>query len=202
MNNLQFIFIRHAESESNRGAFTNNPAEISLSTVGSEQAYTFAYSSLEKPDLIIVTPYIRTLQTAQPVATRNPNLPLETWPLHEFTYLSPSLCSNTTSIGRLPMVREYWEKCDPNFIHGEGAESFNQFSERIRACLDQLRKLEHNLVMIFTHGQVIRRILQFQEKDFSNPQEAMRYFRDIMMPRSIPNLYTLKLTFTDLQKIR
>jgi hypothetical protein len=52
------------------------------------------------------------------------NVPVEIWPLQEYDFLSPTTCVNTTIHERKPMVMNYWSKCDPDLVHGDGAESF------------------------------------------------------------------------------
>src|SRR5215831_4449673 len=127
---MRVFLIRHAESESNVGSKTSDPSAISITEKGKEQSFELANKIIEAPNLIIVTSYIRTTQTALPLMQKFSNVRVETWPLHEFTFLSPGLCQNTNSKERLPMVNEYWERCDADFIHGIGAESFNQFIKR------------------------------------------------------------------------
>lgn len=157
---MKLTLIRHAESEANAGYATSDPADICLTELGKRQAIELAQQFNEPPDLILVTSYKRTQQTAQPLIEKFPLTPVEVWPLHEFTFLSPASCKNTTVQDRLPMVQQYWERCDPFFVHGKGAESFHEFMFRVGKCLADLRILHNNSVVMFTHGYVIRLIHQ------------------------------------------
>jgi len=38
-----------------------------------------------------------------------------------------------------PMVKGYWEKCDPFLVHGIGAESLATFTERVSSSLEKLK---------------------------------------------------------------
>lgn len=61
-----------------------------------------AASWTETPDLIVTSPYLRTQQTAAATIERFPNVPVEVWPIQEFTYLQPSRWNGTLSSERIP----------------------------------------------------------------------------------------------------
>ncbi|MCA6381243.1 MAG: histidine phosphatase family protein [Cytophagales bacterium] len=185
---MKVTLVRHAESESNAGLASNDPTSIALTERGRLQAVDFAENITQQPDLIIVTPYLRTSQTAMPLVNRFPGIKVETWPLNEFTYLSPATCRNTTAAERTPLVVKYWEKCDPYLVHGTGAESYEQFSFRIINCIKKLRNLRNQTVCIFTHGQVIRFFKQYQKEGIQPLSFSMKMFRENMLPVPIPNL--------------
>ena len=63
----QILLIRHAESCANVGLKTSTPAEIPLTENGHEQARELAERIIEVPEIIITSPFIRTLQTAEPL---------------------------------------------------------------------------------------------------------------------------------------
>jgi broad specificity phosphatase PhoE len=194
---MKIFLIRHAESESNAGNKTSDPSTISITEKGSSQSSELANKITDAPDLIIVTSYLRTIQTASPLIKKFPATKVETWPLHEFTFLSPNLCWNTNSKERLPMVNEYWEKCDANFIHGSGAESFNQFIERVRGCIQRFRSMNHNFTTIFTHGHVIRAIRLLMDFNQFNSEISMKLYRDNMLKLPVYNseIFELSLLF-------
>ena len=183
---MKVFLIRHAESAANAGAATSDPMSISITENGRMQAIRLANEFNDKPDLIIVSAYLRTIQTAAPLTRKFLRAKVETWPLHEFTYLSPAQCLNTTSLERLPLVKEYWDKCDPDFVHGAGAESFNQFSNRITECIERLRQLDNFCVVIFTHSLVMKLLKQCMTMEVS-AATSMRHFRDKMLEFPIKN---------------
>jgi broad specificity phosphatase PhoE len=192
---MKVFLIRHAESESNVGIKTSNPETIAITKKGELQAKELANKFNHQPDLIIVTTYLRTSQTASPLINKFPSAKIETWPLHEFTYLSPTQCLNTTPLERLPLVQEYWKGCDPDFIHGIGAESFSQFATRIADCLHNLQRLNHSTVLIFTHSQVMQFIKQYLEIGNQSPEIAMKYFRDKMLSSLFHNTEMTEIQF-------
>ena len=82
--------IRHAESAANAGLATTAPDSIPLTEKGQLQARAIADSITSAPDLIISSPFERAIATALPTTERFPHVPFETWPVEEFTYLSPN----------------------------------------------------------------------------------------------------------------
>src|SRR2546423_287087 len=117
-------FIRHAQSEANSELPTNQPSEIRLTPLGKAQAQHLAQCFVESPFLIVTSPFSRTKETAEPTCQRFPTVRCEEWPIEEFTYLEPSRYVGTTAVQRRPMVQAYWDRSDPFYVDGRGAESF------------------------------------------------------------------------------
>lgn len=197
----KIFFVRHAESEANVGSKTQFPHSINITERGKVQARNLSNKFPLSPDLIITTPFVRTMQTAQYLIDKFPEVPIKTWPLQEFTFLSPELCKDTTPKDRSPWVNEYWQKCDPNFIHGDGAESFNQFSDRIYSCLKGLFLSENMVIVVFTHGHVIRVIMQIINRQQTPPKISMKYYRDEMLKCPIPNVHVFEANTEGLKQI-
>lgn len=65
-------------------------AKLGLTEVRHAQAAAVAASWKDRPDLIVLSPYLRTHLTAQPTIERYPDVPVEVVPTEEFTYLEPS----------------------------------------------------------------------------------------------------------------
>lgn len=101
--------VRHGESAANAGAVTTDPASIPLTEAGRGQARSTAAAIMQRPNLIVVSSYLRTRQTTAPSIERFPDVPVETWPVQEFTYLSPGRCAGTTTAQRRPLVEAYWQ---------------------------------------------------------------------------------------------
>lgn len=114
------------------GAASKDHASIPLTLKGLEQARVVANGFYAQPDLIISSTFTRAKATADATIARFPMTAIEIWPIHEFTYLAPSHCINTTGADRKAWVDDYWAKADPTYVHGEGAESFVNFIQRKR----------------------------------------------------------------------
>lgn len=151
-------FIRHAQSTANAGGKTVHPGSSGLSELGVRQAELTAGRFTEPPELIVHSPYRRTLDTARPLMDRFPHVAVEEWPVQEFTYIRAQGYADTTIQDRRPAVRRYWERADPEYLDGAGAETFIAFLKRVRLALARLEGLGGE-VAFFSHGQFLRAAL-------------------------------------------
>ena len=167
---MDIWLIRHAESLSNAGHITTDTATVPLTVQGQEQAQRLAEMIVMPPDLCVTTPYIRTAFTAAPLMNRFPSMTREVWEMHEFNCLSHVRFQSTTMAERAPFVREYWERADPDFEDGVGAENFNSLLRRLKKALADLEKRQEKFSVIFTHGrimQVMRFLLTHREEEMA-----------------------------------
>ena len=174
----QVWFIRHAQSRANAGLATSHPIEISLTEKGHDQARAIPDKVDSAPDLIVTSPFLRTLETAQPTLAKFPNAAHCEWPIQEFTFLSPERCRSTTTAERLPWVKEYWSRSDPDYNDGDGAESFRLFIERVRNAWKAVQDPAlGDFILLFSHGQFMSALnwqLQNGWRDVGG--ESMREF--------------------------
>lgn len=180
--------IRHGESAANLGEASSNHAEIPLTPKGIEQAHQVAHSFSHAPALIVASPFTRARSTALATATRFATVPFETWPIHEFTYLEPARCANTTVAQRRAWVEEYWSRSDPKFRDGAGAESFLDFTSRAQSFLGRLAEHPAEDIAVFSHGQLINAVAWLVER---KPQRidgrAMGDWREFEIKNHVPN---------------
>ncbi len=176
---MRTVFVRHGQSTGNAGVPCNDLSKVELTDLGAEQARVIAAWWPEKPDLIVTSPYLRAQQTAHPTMIRYPNVPVEVWPVQEFTYLQPSRWNGTLSTERLPYIERYWEDADPSYCDGPGAESFNDLLERARATSERLGKLPQDaLVYVFSHGQFIQAVRAlWTQRELSDTQIMRAFWR-------------------------
>lgn len=187
-------FVRHAESEANVGLATLDPETIALTERGHGQAALIAKAQSEAPRLIVTSPYLRTVQTALPTIQRFPDTPHEGWPVQEFTYLYFPPGESTTPAQRRPRVEDYWKRCDPTHVDGEGVESFAQLMGRVHETLNRLKQMESGLVLVFTHGQFIRAALwTLLTGIYTADHSSMKQFRDFVAGVEIPNASVVKV---------
>jgi broad specificity phosphatase PhoE len=189
-------FIRHAESEANAGFSSSDPMSIPLTERGYKQADEVSKVISKAPSLIVVSPYIRTQQTARPTIARFPKTECEEWNIQEFTFLSPELCKETNSSQRRPMVDEYWKRYDPFYLHGKDAESFADFLNRVHNTYQRVEAIDKDFVLIFGHGQFIRMLLlSMLVKSFKPTSELMEKFTSFNKVFEIQNCGILKIRF-------
>ena len=174
---MRAIFIRHGQSTGNAGIPCHDLALIELTELGWQQAREVAAEWSEAPDLIVTSPFLRTQQTAAPTLERFPDVPVEVWPIEEFTYLQPSRWNGTLSAERMPHIERYWAEADPEFSDGEGAESFSALLARAKAALERLEAMPKDaLVYLFSHGQFIQALRSVVIDAALAEREKMRRF--------------------------
>ena len=193
---MQAIFIRHGQSTGNAGVPCSDLALIELTELGWQQARDVAHGWTEPPSLIVTSPYLRTQQTAAPTLEWFPKVPVEVWPIQEFTYLQPSRWNGTRTEERLPHIIRYWKHADPAFCDGEGAESFSDLLGRAQASLERLESLPSDaLVYLFSHGQFIQAVQSLVTDVELNAQEKIRKFWIQGEPPAISNCQCVSLHF-------
>jgi broad specificity phosphatase PhoE len=175
---MRAIFVRHGESTGNAGLPCHDLSKLELTEKGREQARQIAEGWNEAPDLIVLSPYLRTHQTAQPTRDRFPHVPVQQWPIEEFTYLEPSRWNGTARSERLPRIEDYWNTVDPMYCDGPGAESFVSLLGRAEIALGRLRSLQDQAatVLLFTHGQFMQAVRMSVLYPAASNQDKMRSF--------------------------
>ncbi|WP_349975389.1 histidine phosphatase family protein [Pseudomonas sp. WHRI 8519] len=193
MKNVRLI--RHGESAANAGEPTRDHASIPLTAKGLEQARNVAQSITSAPGLILASPFLRAQVTALATTALYPDAAFETWPVYEFTYLAPARCVDTTVAQRRGWVEAYWQRSDPAFSDGEGAESFIDLVTRARAFLERLAEQSASDIVVFSHGQVMNTVRWLLEE---KPQEidsrAMLDWREYEIANHIPNCQGFSLS--------
>lgn len=201
---LKVRFIRHGESLANAGGITAEPHAIPLTHKGRLQAQAVSETFNYAPDLIIASSYLRARHTAEPTLARFPQVPFRIWPVHEIATLATARRINTCTQQRLPLILEYWSKGDPDFVDGEGAESYRAFMERIRQTLERLTELTaHKDITVFTHGLFMKGIL----KEIADPLHAisgktMQAFQEFHLATQIENAEGYSISWDGRQWIK
>jgi len=77
---MRALFVRHGESTGNAGSPCHDLAKLELTEKGREQARQIADEWTEAPALIVVSPYLRAQQTAQPTRDRFSAVPYNSGP--------------------------------------------------------------------------------------------------------------------------
>jgi broad specificity phosphatase PhoE len=184
----QIWLIRHGESESNAGLVTDAPHSVALTPLGHQQAIEIARHFTREPELIVVSRYQRTTETARPTIERFPHCPIVEWPIHEFTFLAPGHYCGQTHHQRLLPARKFWERGDPDYCDGDGAESFNDFMARVRDCLDRMRQTSGRFIAIFTHGYVMKAMVwDSLYRGDRSPKAFMAGFHAFHLAYPVPN---------------
>ena len=196
--------IRHGESESNADDTlpTITTAGTGLTPKGLAQAEHVAAAFSRPPALIVTSSYLRAKQSAQPTIARFPEARLAEWQVQEFNCFSLVSRYNTSGQQRAPFWAAFWERCDPEYVDGEGAESFSMLIARAQATLEQLRHLEDAFVAIFSHGLFMRTLLWVGVIAATQANvDSMRRFHSFRSAFRIPNGAIMKVSVNDQQEL-
>lgn len=133
MKNVRLI--RRGESAANAGEPTRDHASMPLTAKGLEQARMVAQSVTSAPGLILASPFLRAQATALATTALYRAAVVETWPVHEFTYLAPARCVDTTLAQRRGWVDACWQRSDLFEQTGEAnSRTFNGLGELAFSC--------------------------------------------------------------------
>lgn len=179
--------VRHGQSSANAGLPSVGHAETPLTALGRQQAHELAQRVDRRPDLLIVSPFLRAHETVAPIRERWPDTPSEVWPIGELTYLSPARCLGTTAEIRRPWIEAYWQRCDPDYLDGPDAESFRTFVGRLRDFDRRLAALGSDFVIAVGHGQFFRAYLWGRDRNFAVAPQGMREYRMAETARPMAN---------------
>ena len=159
------LLVRHGQSVANSGGRTSDHDSNPLTELGRMQSIDFAARLRCEPTLFVVSPFLRAQQTAEPLRQRFLDVPVEVWPIQEFTFLEPTSHKDSTEADRQPYVTDYWQRQDPEFLTGQGAESFTKFFDRAREAIHRLVTIKTGgCIILFTHGyfmQAFRLVVRF-----------------------------------------
>jgi broad specificity phosphatase PhoE len=190
------IFVRHGQSTANAGGWSDDFAAIPLTELGHSQAAALAKRWDFTPGRIIVSPYLRTHQTAAPTIKRFADVPVETWDVHEFTYWDMANWKGSRPEEQPAEVEHFWTECDPEYRKGPRAETFAELLTRSNEALRRLESLEVDApVVVFTHGhfiQAMRHTVLFPEWTAA---EKMRNFRAFDAERWVANTECVAAVF-------
>lgn len=189
-------FVRHGQSVANAGGVTMAHDAIPLTPLGQRQATVLADSLAGalalRPESILVSPYLRAQQTAQPLCEKL-GLQAQVHPLmHEFSTLDSAKMAGLTGEQRWPHVQAYWAAADPGLRSGENAETFDEFHARVARFQAELPQLHHG-TLCFGHGMwfalLVWRLLGFSADD----SRGMSAFRKFQQGLPIPNCAVYQL---------
>ena len=143
--------VRHGQSVANAGGLTMEHSAIPLSPLGIAQAATLAAVFDVEPSLVLVSSYLRAIETAEPFCARHDCLSEIEPLLREFSALDANELQGMDGAERRPLADAYWQACDPALRSGPGAETFFEFDARVEAFACTLPSVPERTVL-FGHG--------------------------------------------------
>jgi 2,3-bisphosphoglycerate-dependent phosphoglycerate mutase len=192
------LLVRHGQSVANAGGRTSDHDSNPLTELGRRQSIDFAARLPCEPTLFVVSPFLRAQQTAEPLRQRFPDVPVEVWPIKEFTFLEPTNHKDSTEADRQPYVTDYWQRQDPAFLTGQSSESFTMFFDRAREAIHRLvTRNPGGCIILFTHGyfmQAFRLVVRFPN---ATDAELMANFLRFHLVNFIQNTDSLEFAIQD-----
>lgn len=192
MSGVTLWLIRHGESTSNRGEWSSDPHQAPLTVQGEEQAQLAAEQVTHMPDLIVVSPALRAQQSALPIIARWPACTVETWPIQEFVYLSPTNYRYKTPEERRVAKERYWSQAEPAYCDGTDAESFAHFMRRLNTFHEQILT-RAGFIVVVGHGQFFKAYQLGLREGFACTSAWMQHYRHIETSNPISNGEIVKL---------
>src|SRR5260370_28252374 len=194
----RIILVRSGQSVTNAGGRAADQVSNPLTELGRVQAREFAKRLDCKPTLFVTSPFLRAQQTSEPLRQRFPDVPVEEWPIQEFSFLNPALHRGTSEVDREPHVVDYWRREDPAYIAGTEAESFTLFLDRAHETVRRLAARDPGgCIILFTHGffmQAFRLVLLFPN---ATDAELMANFQRFHFLNLIQNVDSLEFEVHD-----
>jgi len=167
--NKRIYIVRHCEAQ-------GKPAESQLTEKGLIQAnYLSEFFSKSEIDRIISSPFLRAIQTVEPISEET-NIDIE---------IDERLSERTLSTADLP---DWLEKLKATFndleLKFQGGESSKEAMNRIVTVVDEVFKSEYENTMIVTHGNLMSLLLKNYDNSFdfdcwkrlSNPDVFVLYY--------------------------
>lgn len=220
-------FIRHAESVGNTGAPTESNESNPLSDKGLIQAQELSnfLEDYPRPDMIILSWYLRAIQTAEPFINKlgyesanedkiflrwkkrkniYQDLLIKTWDVQEFSYLSEEKYKNTSPNDRKNAREEFWKKEDLNFRSDKYSESVCDLIDRAEKTINSIYNLfspvypnASDRIYIFSHGQFIKTIMLLLHKANMSDKRGIEIseLKNYFDLIEIPNTGIIKIKF-------
>jgi broad specificity phosphatase PhoE len=188
----RIFIVRHAESAANGGDRTGDSATIPITETGAREAQQVANVIPPSPTVIVVSRYLRTVETATPLLKRYPGVPVERWPVEAFTYLDIAASAGTTYAEREGFRDAYWGRSYPLWTDGPGCESFTDFVARVRRFEQALSvRGADGTVVVYSHGLIMQALLWLQQHSSGNGSGHIRISAKVTVPH-IPSDRHLK----------
>jgi broad specificity phosphatase PhoE len=194
---MELWLIRHGESAVPDGLCASTSALLELTPKGIKQAQCLAIAVRSPPYLIVVSPFVRTLQTARPMIERYPNTLIEEWPVQEFDYVHLPEGQNTLKMYRQVLIDAFWERNDPDYSDGEGLETFYSLMGRVKVVVDRIKMQNNRNILMFTHGFFIRVLVwSLLSGQWEPTKDAMKFCYRFVRSLVVPHAAIIKVRFS------
>ena len=188
--------IRHAQSAANAGGTSLPDREIPLSAEGAQQAAELA-CRLPANRPVFVSEMRRTHETAAPYCARHGVRPEILPCLNEFSYLPFAAVQGLDAAARKPLAEAYWQRADPHFRAGGGADTFAEFDGRVSDFLHRAWPSLPHGSLLFGHGIWIALLAWWLSDNRAEAGADMAAFRAFQSSLHVANASVWRLDGTE-----
>ena len=188
--------IRHAQSAANAGGTGLPDREIPLSAKGVRQAAELA-CRLPANCRAFISDMRRTHETAAPYCARHDVRPEILPCLNEFSYLPFAAVQGLDASARKPLAHAYWQRADPHFCAGSGADTFAEFDGRVSDFLHHTWPGLPHGSLLFGHGIWITLLAWRLSGNLAESGADMAAFRAFQSSLHIANASVWRLDGTE-----
>lgn len=197
----KIYLVRHGQSEANVGSKPQLNAVIKLTDLGHKQAQVVSDWLINNAGTDIasigVSKFIRTQQTAMPLADILGIKPTIIEGLEEFDYLSFDKIKDMRLSERFRVSNEFWESHDLDETHGEDSESFAAFYAKVAQVLEHFQALPTGSHVMYTHGLWISMLIWQLLGQQGVRKKHMKKYRQFEMSIRARNCEVFCLTLAD-----
>lgn len=167
-------FVRHGETEGNAGGYFQFP-DTPLTQTGHDGARALAERFRHlKIDELIVSPFLRTQQTAEPIS-KVLDLPIITYEdFHEIDQATVmrgvKIYSDAGKAYNELYYKEHFISSDHQL---EGLENYHDVITRVKSCITMLEENKNENILVVSHGNFLRFVIAYLLMGKKNDMETI-----------------------------
>lgn len=183
MTTQHLYFLRHAEGLHNARLPHGPTADIPLTengfaTVGTIADKIASANFIHAPDVVLVSPLLRTVQTSEGLKPLYPHVPFELdSTLIEWANFDVPAGTIMSTADKQPLIDELWERCDPHWVANDLGESFHACILRTRQVHQALFDDPRNSIICVSHGHFMQTFILHLMQEIDATSDSMRASR-------------------------
>lgn len=191
MTTQHLYFLRHAQGIHNARLPHGPMADIPLTEEGFQTLATIAdkiaaADFMQTPDVIRVSPLLRTIQTAEGLKPLYPAVPFELDPyLIEWAHFDVPAGMIMSAEDKVPLIDEFWRRLDPNWVANDLGESFSDCVNRVRHVQQTLFNDPQDSIVCVSHGYFMQTFVMHLIEKMHATAESMELLRSFDRLRNL-----------------
>lgn len=183
MSTQHLYFLRHAEGLHNARLPHGPTADIPLTDAGFQTVSTIAAkiadaNFIHPPEAILVSPLLRTVQTAEGLKPLYPHVLFELDPsLIEWANFDVPAGTLMSTADKQPLIDALWDRCDPHWVANDLGESFHACITRTRDVHRKLFNDARDSIICVSHGHFMQTFILNLMQQIDATPDGMRESR-------------------------